>query len=139
MKNIFARSTGSCRGASAFNDLLLHDALVWSIAREGNKLIMVLRKDIPPRNLVILTYTLCEEPHINPDALSPEQRMRVMDFQYDEFDVVRHGDSLTFSQSIMFGNGWEMTLRFSDVEVTQAEPLYPFPRTMLLVPVSEAG
>lgn len=115
-----------------FHNLLLHDALVWSIARQGNKLILVLRKDIPPRNLVILTYTLTEDPVIDPQALPPEHRLKVMDFQYDEFDAIRRGDRVTYAQSILFGNGWEMTLRFSDVEVTQAEPLYPFPGTMLV-------
>jgi hypothetical protein len=118
-----------------FNNLLLHDALVWSIARQDDNLIMILRKDIPPRNLVILSYTLTREPEINPEALPPEQRLQVMDFQLDEFEV-QEGSGTVYSQSILFGNGWEMTLYFSDVRVIQAEPLYPFPETMLIVPSS---
>ena len=54
-----------------FNDLLLHDAVVSSIAREGNQLIMVLQKDIPPRDTAILTYRLTEDPVIDPEALCP--------------------------------------------------------------------
>jgi len=47
---------------------LLHDAVVSNIAREGDKLIMVLQKDIPPRDTVILTYSLIEDPvgRLNP-------------------------------------------------------------------------
>ena len=42
----------------AFTRLLLHDAMVWSIARQGDKLIMVLRKDVPPGR---------GHPHLHPD------------------------------------------------------------------------
>src|SRR5713101_8057348 len=48
-----------------FSHLLLHDAQVRSIARRGNQLIMVLLKDVPPRDLVMLTYTLVDEPYID--------------------------------------------------------------------------
>lgn len=108
-----------------FNNLRLHDARVCSIARAGDQLIMVLHKDIPPRDLVILTYVLTEEPFIDPAALSPAHRSPVMDFLYDEFDLVRAGDDEHYTQSILFGNGWEVCLRFRDVRVTLAEPLYP--------------
>ncbi|HKI31515.1 MAG TPA: DUF4085 family protein [Gemmataceae bacterium] len=115
-----------------FNDLLLHDAVVSNIAREGDKLIMVLQKDIPPRDTVILTYSLIEDPVIDPEALPAEDRLKVMDFQYDEFDLVRAGENKVYAQGIVFGNGWEMTLRFTDVRVTLAQALYPFPGTMLV-------
>src|SRR5438046_2368682 len=45
-----------------FQELLLHDALVLSIGRQGNRLIMILRQDIPPRDLVIVSYDLEGEP-----------------------------------------------------------------------------
>ncbi len=106
------------------NQLLLHDAIVWSIARDGTKLIIVMRKNIPPRELVILTYTLTEEPVIDRGALPAELCRTVMDFQYDEFELLRQDGTQSYAQSIVFGNGWEMTVRFSDVRVTTAEPVY---------------
>jgi hypothetical protein len=118
-----------------FNTLLLHDALVWSIARQGDRLLMVLRKDVPPRNLVLLTYTLVDEPGLDPQFLPPGQRLQVMDFLYDELDIVDDGEGKTFRQSVVFGNGWELTLRFSDVQIIQAEPIYP-PPDILLVPAA---
>jgi hypothetical protein len=108
-----------------FNDLLLHDARVYSLARQGDHLIMVLRKDIPPRDLVIITYTLASEPVIDPEALPPETRSEVMDFDYDEFGIVRGGGQVLYTQSILFSNGWEVSLRFHDVRVVLAEPLFP--------------
>jgi hypothetical protein len=110
-----------------FNQLLLHDARVESIARHGNQLVMVLHKDVPPRQVVILTYDLTEEPLVNAEALPPGQRSPVMDFLYDELDLVRDGDQHQYTQSILFGNGWEMRLCFRDVRVTLAEPIYPVP------------
>ena len=121
-----------------FNNLLLHDAIVWSIARHANNLTMVLRKDIPPRDVVVLTYELTDDPVIDKDALPPEHRSGVMDFQYDEFELLRQHERTTYQQSIVFGNGWEMTLRFADVRVTLAEPIYPLAGTVL-VPVSETA
>jgi hypothetical protein len=119
------------------NDLLLHDALVWSIARRGQQLLLILRKDVPPQDLVVLTYTLADEPRLDPEALPPEQRLQVVDFQYDELDVEEKDGQKIYTQSILFGHGWEMALRFSDVEVTVAEPLYPAPgTTLVLAPTS---
>jgi hypothetical protein len=112
-----------------FTRLLLQDAVVWSITRQGDKLLMVLRKDVPPRQAVLLTYTLIAEPVIDREALPPSDRSPVMDYRYDEFELVREGDRKTYAQSILFGNGWEMSLRFSDVEVSVAEPVYLHPGT----------
>src|SRR5262249_21370660 len=94
-----------------FTNLLLHDARVWSIARKGNQLFMVLKKDIPPRDLVILTYTMTKEPYLDPKALPASERSPVIDFLYDEFDLIRTGEQKQYTQWILFGNGWEMRLR----------------------------
>jgi len=112
-----------------FNGLLLHDARVYSLARQGDRLIIVLRKDIPPRDLVVITYALTEEPLIDREALSPKERSPVMDYLYNEFRLVQDGASRIFEESILFGNGWEVQLRFRDVQFTLAEPIYPLPGT----------
>lgn len=111
-----------------YNGLLLHDALVESINRHGNRLVMVLQKDIPPRDLVTVTYLLTNEPIIRTDALSPPHRTEYMGFMYDELDVIEENGQKVFTQSILFSNGWEVQLRFRDVEVVIAEPIYPVPR-----------
>jgi hypothetical protein len=105
-----------------FSDLLLHDALVRDIARRGDQLILVLLKDVPPRDVVILTYTLVGEPEIRRPSSAETQ---VMDFQFDELDFVDGPGGLTYVQEIVFGNGWELTLRFKDVRITLADAVYP--------------
>jgi hypothetical protein len=123
-----------------FNRLLLHDAIVWSIARQDHKLIMVMRMDAPPRDTVILGYTLVNDPVINKEVLSREHRTAVMAYQYDEFELIEENGRQVYAQSIIFANGWEMSLRFSDVQVTLAEPVYPLGNTILVsVPVAKSA
>ena len=122
-----------------FDDLLLQGAQVWAIGRSGDQFLMVLHKEIPPRDVVVLTYTLTREPFIDREALPPLYRSGVMDFLYDEFDLVREKGEKHGVHSILFGNGWEIRLQFPDVKVTTMEPLYPVPGTVLTpVPTSVA-
>ncbi len=108
-----------------FEDVLLHDATVESISRRDDQFVIVLHKDVPPRDVVTLTYTLAGEPFIDRNALPPELRSQVMQFQYDEFDVERRGDLTYWTHSILFSNGWELRLPCRDVQVTLAQPIYP--------------
>lgn len=110
-----------------FAALLLHDAKVQSIARQGNQLILVLHKDIPPCDLVILNYELDGEPVVEPFTDAPADWSRPTTFQFDELDVQREGEIKIYSQSIIFGNGWLMRLRFHDVLATVAQSVFPVP------------
>lgn len=108
-----------------FTELLLHDAKVQSIARQGNRLILVLHKDIPPCDLVILNYELDGEPVVEPFADAPDDWNRPTTFQFDELDVEDKEGIKIYSQSIVFDNGWLMRLRYNDVRVTVAQSMYP--------------
>jgi hypothetical protein len=108
-----------------FEDVLLHDATVWSISRHDDHFVIILRKDIPPRDVVILTYMLVAEPILVRDALPPQFRSQVMQFQYDEFDVEQEAGQSHFTHRILFSNGWEIRLAFRDLQVTLAQPIYP--------------
>ncbi len=110
-----------------FNSLLLHDAQVQTIARQDDRLILILRKDIPPRNLVILAFQLAGEPELEPFAKNPVDWSKTTDFQFDEFDVIRDGEITLYTESIVFGNGWVLHLHFRDVRATLAAPVYPLP------------
>lgn len=107
-----------------FNGLRLHDADVCCMARRGDQFFMVLHKDVPPRDVVQLTYTLVEEPWIDPEALPAAGRSAVMQFLYDEFDVANEGGRKVYAQSILFSNGWELRLRFREVRVSLADPVF---------------
>jgi hypothetical protein len=119
-----------------FGNLLLHDADVYSIARRDSQLIMVLRKDAPPCDVVVLTYHLTEEPHLSKGLFPKEYSSVGMQFLYDEMDLIKEGGRTVYAQSILFSNGWEMALRFSDVRVLLAQPVYPEPRPTEVVPAA---
>ena len=108
-----------------FNSLLLHDAMVQSISRQGGHLLLVLHKDIPPHDLVFLDYELDGDPVIEPFTDSPRDWSKPTDFNFDEFDVLDAGDRTVYTESIVFGNGWVLHLRFRDVRASLAQPLYP--------------
>src|SRR5260370_18021578 len=114
-----------------FNALVLHDAEVRIIASQEDKFLMVLRQDIPPRDLVFLTYELVAEPAIERSVLTREHSSQVMHFMYDEFDVVHEDRQNYFTQSILFSNGWEIALKFPDERVVMPEIASPpfSPRT----------
>jgi hypothetical protein len=111
----------------SFNELLLHDATVQSIARQRNRLIMILRKDVPPRDLVILAYELDGEPVLTPFVPCPREWSAPTYVYFDEFDVAQQGDHTVYTQEIVFGNGWLLQLRFHDVQVTLANRALPRP------------
>lgn len=108
-----------------FAELLLHDAKVQSIARQGNQLILVLHKDIPPRDLVILHYELEGEPVAESFADAPADWSRPTTFDFDELNIERDKVSKIYCQSIVLANGWLMRLCFRDVHMTIAQSVYP--------------
>src|SRR5262245_59981161 len=81
LRAIEPRMPPSVREMSA---LLLHDAEVRSISRPGDRLLMVLLKDVPPRDLVLLDYDPAGEPVFEPFTAAPDDWSRRADFQFDE-------------------------------------------------------
>jgi hypothetical protein len=108
-----------------FQELLLHDALVLSIGRQGNRLIMILRQHIPPRDLVIASYDLEGEPVLEKFSRNARDWSRQTDFNFDEFDVIDQNGQTLYLQEIVFSNGWLLRLRIRDLSVTRAAPVYP--------------
>ena len=64
-------------------------------------------------------------PVIEPFTDHPEDWSKPTDFQFDEFDVLEEAGRPLYTESIVFGNGWLMRLRFRDVRVSLAQPMYP--------------
>lgn len=105
--------------------LLLHDAKVQAIARQDALLILVLQKEIPPRELIILCYDLDDEPIIEPFAETPRDWTQPTTFDFDELDIVKDAKGTRYLQSLVFGNGWLMRLPFHDVGMSVAQTMYP--------------
>ncbi len=104
----------------------LHDAIVQSMGQKGDAFLIVLQLDTPPGPLLAFTYRLVREPIVEKEALPAHLRSRgeIVEWQYDEIERVP-GEPVTWSQSILFSNGWEVTLHFSDLAVMEMASLLP--------------
>lgn len=114
----------------------LHDADVLSIGREGCTFLMVLRLEVPPKDLLVLTYKLIEDAVIHTAGLPGHRSSGPVQWMYDEVGLVRSAHP-NCVHSILLSNGWEAVLRLSDVQVARVQTVYPVPGT-ILVPVSSS-
>ncbi len=116
----------------------LHDAQILSVGRQGDTFVILLQLDVPPNDLLAITYTLAAEPLIDRSALPAEYRSPCMTWQYEELEVCENGDSKYYRHAILFSNGWEIQVPFRDVQLATVQPIYPCPQPGAFTPVSEA-
>jgi hypothetical protein len=103
----------------------LHDAKVSRLARAGDDFLIEIRPIYPPEDLILLRYALVGEASLNHEAFSGKFATSHVLWMYDEIDF--DAISGTFTQDILFSNGWELGLRFHDVELILAQDLLPAP------------
>jgi hypothetical protein len=116
----------------------LHDAEVLSAGRQGDSFVLLLQLDVPPHDLLSITYTLMAEPLIDRSALPVERRSPRMTWQYEELEVCGQGDGRHYRHAILFSNGWEIQIPFREVRLATVQPIYPCPRQALLAPIPNA-
>jgi hypothetical protein len=116
----------------------LHDAEVLSAGRQGDTFVILLQLDVPPNDLLSITYVLTAEPLIDRSALPAAHCSPRMTWQYEELEVCGSGDARHYRQAILFSNGWEIQVPFRDVRLATAQPIYPCPRQAVLAPIFNA-
>ncbi|HBI46440.1 MAG TPA: hypothetical protein DDY78_26845 [Planctomycetales bacterium] len=112
-----------------------HDARVLSMGRRDETFVISLQLDVPPNELLTITYALAGSPEVNKEPFADGKDTPSPWWLYEEIEQVGAGDRKHFVHSILFSNGWEISLPFSDVQVSRAEPVYPLPGTVF-VPAS---
>jgi hypothetical protein len=99
----------------------LHDASVLSMHQDEDLFVVTLQPESDPKRLVVLGYSLVEEPLIEQHVLPAERCREPVAWLYDELDLDRpegpRGLSMpegkpTFRHNILLSNGWEVVLRF---------------------------
>jgi hypothetical protein len=114
------------------DDYYLHDADVLGIGRQRDSFVIMLRLDAPPRDLLLLTYDLAGEPVLDQEALPPLVRGKGrVEWLYDEVEWVG-SDAVCCRHCILLSNGWEVQLPLGDVQVSQLQPLFPWPQRVPL-------
>ncbi len=116
----------------------LRDARVLSVGQRGDTFVISVQLDVPPNELLTITYTLAGPAEINKELFPWADPAGVVDWQYEELELVRTGDRPHFIHAILFGNGWEARIPFRAVHLATAFPLLPLPhgRTALQAPDS---
>jgi hypothetical protein len=116
----------------------LHDAHVLSVGQRGDTFVISLQVDVPPSELLTITYTLAGPAEIREELFPWVKLAGVVDWLYEEIELVRSGDCPSFIHSILFANGWEARIPFRAVHLATAFPLLPLPhsRTALQTPDS---
>jgi hypothetical protein len=123
---------------------LLHDAEVLCIAQSRDNLSVTLQPERADGRLLVLSYTLVEEPTVNRAAIPDKYRTEYIAWMYDEFDLreptagspsrrrgvsARNGPVPVYCHDILLSNGWELFLRFRQLKVTRPQRLLPAPRS----------
>jgi hypothetical protein len=108
-----------------------HDSQVLSMGRRGDVFVITLQLDVPPNELLTITYTLTEPPEVTKHPLATRPVEGAPLWQYEELELIRENGRHHFVHSILFDNGWELRLPFQGVHLTTAHPMFPTPRTTM--------
>jgi hypothetical protein len=90
--------------------------------------VIALQLDVPPNELLTITYTLAGAPEIKQECFPWAAAGAAPAWLYEEIELVRQNRRNHFVHSILFSNGWEVRLPFREVQVTTAYPTFPVPR-----------
>lgn len=108
----------------------LHDAHVLSMGQRGDTFVISLQLDVPPNDLLTITYTLAGPAEVNKERFPWTKDTHAVAWLYDEIEFIRQGERKHFAHTILFSNGWEITIPFADVQTATAFPLLPHPRSV---------
>jgi hypothetical protein len=100
----------------------LHDASVLSMARREDRFDITLQLDVPPQELLTISYALAGEPALDEKAFTLPGSRRPL-WLYEELEAVGSG----YRHSILFSNGWTLDIPFRDVSLTTGAAVFPVP------------
>jgi hypothetical protein len=100
----------------------LHDAQVLSMGQQGDTFAIVSQLEPPSRQLVVLTFTLDEEPIIETTAFPGKKESSYISWMYEEFDVDRRKKCWF---RLLLSNGWVVKLCFRDFQCLIAQTILP--------------
>jgi len=100
----------------------LHDARVLTMGQRGQEFVVSLQLDIPPRDVLTLTYRLAGPPVIRKLSF-PSGGEKAL-WLYDEIERTATNPP-SFVHAILLSNGWEVAVPFHDIATTTLTAVYP--------------
>jgi hypothetical protein len=114
---------------SLLDGFYLHDARVLIIGQREDTFLISLQLDVPPKELLTITYTLAGSAKINKQGFSPPGGEHAPVWLYEEIESLRESDKQIFAHDILLSNGWVLRIPFSDVKLEVADPVFAYCRT----------
>lgn len=84
---------------------------------------IALRLDTPPQQFLILHYRFVTVEETRIVRAPSQEYCPLLEWQYDEVEVTASKKGFEFLHSILFTNGFEMRVRFSDFDFATMRPL----------------
>jgi hypothetical protein len=119
---------------SLVESVYLHDARVLTMHQSDQAFFITLQPPSDPERLVVLGYSLVEEPGIEQEVLPAERCREPIQWLYDELDLDRPegprglpapSGKPTVRHNILLSNGWEVKLRFRSAWVKRPIRVIP--------------
>jgi hypothetical protein len=110
------------------SDYPLHDGDVLSVGDGGDTFVILVQLENAPNDLVEMVYFLKSKPEIDKFALPGQFCSPSPQWLHDEISIEPHyrpNEAKTFVHDIQLSNGWEVKLRFSDLELRRYDALLP--------------
>jgi hypothetical protein len=126
LKQIRTSLPSSLRGL--IETVYLHDARVLTMHRSDDDFFIILQPLTTPAHLIVLGYSLVEDPTIKQNVLPRERCREPIEWLYDELELDRPEKSRgkpTIRHNILLSNGWEVRLRFRSAWVKRPVRVIP--------------
>lgn len=131
------------------NEFYLHDAIFWptflpfgvltkdglpldvmSFLRQYSEAVHVapcmlcftVELDAPPHSILILNYREAVL-SFKPESLKTLDQKGFLEWNYDEVAILERDEQRRFSHSILFSNGFELTIEFADFDFATLKPM----------------
>ena len=133
---------------------LLHDAEVLCISQARDNLSITLQPELSDGRLIVLSYTLVEDPRINRAAIPAPYQTEYVAWLHDEFGLGEpaprqpsgrrrnaqgNGAVPVYRHDILLSNGCELSLGFRRFRITRPQQLLPSTRSSLREPGAEVS
>jgi hypothetical protein len=102
----------------------LHDSRVLIIGQRKNMLLISMQLDVPPKELLTITYTVAGSAEINKRSFYPPGGDHAPLWLYEEIELIHESEKSIFAHDILLSNGWVLRIPFSEVQLEVADPVF---------------
>jgi hypothetical protein len=107
------------------DEFYLHDAEVLRLEQGGDRFVITLQLDVPPHEVLTIAYSLAGQPEWRKDLFPWGSDVGNPLWLFDEMDRAGTENDAHLIHSVLFSNGWELTVPFRDLSLSHAVSSLP--------------